>query len=250
MDTTNRWWHGLLLALLALVFSTTPVAAHSSEELRDEIREVLIENPEIILDAIEEIRNRQQAAETAAANSWLAENRAAIFNDGFSVVGGNPDGDITLVEYFDYRCGFCRKVLGEVLAFLQSDGNVRLVLKEFPILGEASVVAARASIAASEQDTGERFFAYHRDLLEFGGSLNERAVLEIAERHGYDSARMREAMSSDKADDIIARNRQTARRLGISGTPAFVMGSETRAGYMGRAELAEWAAQVRDASSE
>lgn len=239
-------------AVLALGLGTaTPVRAHDSyAKLGTDIRRYLLENPEVLVEAIEVLSERQRATEEFDAAAWLSTRPDEVFRDGYSVVAGNPDGDLTLVEFYDYRCGYCRLAFDEVWAFLRDDGNIRLILKEFPILSEASVQAARAATAASAQDRGERYLAFHKALLMHEGSLDDAAILVLATASGLDATRIEQAMRSGVIADQLEQNRRTAARLGIQGTPAFVLGDEIARGYLDRTELAEWAAQLRSPSGQ
>ena len=231
----------LLLACLA----AAPAAAHSPEE----IRAYLLENPELAIEVLETLNRQQQEQQErqkAATAEWIRAHPDEVYDDGYSVVAGNPDGDLTLVEFYDYRCGYCRRAFHEIRAFLEADGNIRYVLKEFPILSPASETAARAAIAASEQDRGEQYLAFHRDLLFHKGPLDEEALLALADAHKFDPTQLLQDMDSDRIRERIARNYATARELGIRGTPAFILGDDVQPGYLDRQDLADWAAHIRN----
>ena len=228
----------LLLACVA----AAPAAAHSPEE----IRAYLLENPELAVEVLETLNQQQQRSQKAATAEWIRAHPDEVYDDGYSVVAGNPDGDLTLVEFYDYRCGYCRRAFHEIQAFLEADGNIRYVLKEFPILSPASETAARAAIAASEQDRGEQYLAFHRDLLFYKGPLDEETLLALAEAHGLAPTQLLQDMDSDRIRERIARNYATAKKLGIRATPAFILGDDVKIGYLDRQDLADWAARARN----
>ncbi len=242
-------------ALLAgtIAALAAPVAAHQTpEELDEAVRAFILNNPEVILESVQlyqqELEAREQAALAERRLAYLEENRELVYDDGYSVVLGNPEGDVTLVEFFDYRCGFCRRAAGEVFALLEADPGVRLVLKEFPILGEESDRAARASVAAAEQDRGSRFVEFHLALLAETGPITVERVLELAVDAGFDPAPIRAAMESGVPDSTIRTNRLIAQRLEINGTPAFVMADEVVPGYVELPVLTEWVLKARAGS--
>ena len=240
-----------LTAILGL--AAVPAEAHmTSEELDDAIRAYIIANPEVILESVQRYNREREAVAArereAGRRAFLRANAKAVYDDGYSVVLGNPDGDLTLVEFFDYRCGYCRRAVNDVLAFLESDGNIRLVLKEFPILGEESRTAARVSIAAAEQDRGSRFLDLHLALLEESGPLTEDRALAIADEAGFDRERLEADLATAEIDKKIRSNYYVAEELGISGTPAFIMGDEVAPGYLPEDQLLDWARRLRTGS--
>ena len=237
-----------LSAMLGI--AAAPAEAHMTpEELDEAIRAYIFANPDVILESVQLYHREQEAVAArereASRRAFLQANAKAVYDDGFSVVLGNPDGDLTLVEFFDYRCGYCRRAVSDVLAFLESDGGIRLVLKEFPILGEESRAAARVSIAAAEQDRGGRFLDLHLALLEDPGPLTEERVLAIAEEAGFDRQRLDADLATARIDRTIRTNYFVAEELGISGTPAFIMGDEVVPGYLPEDQLLDWARRLR-----
>ena len=240
---------GIALAVV-LGLAGPPAGAHTTpEELDEAIRAYILENPGVILESVRRYRDEQEAVaaaeQEASQRAFLQANAREVYDDGFSVVLGNPDGDLTLVEFFDYRCGYCRRAIGDVLEFLDADGGIRLVLKEFPILGEESRFAARASIAAAEQDRGSRFLEFHLALLRESGPLSRERVLVLAAETGYDRERLEADLGDAKIDRVIRQNYALAEELGINGTPAFIMGDEVVPGYIGAEQLIDWARKIR-----
>ena len=183
------------------------------------------ENPEIVMEAVEILRQReadQQALASAAAMETVGPELLAGSDAG---VLGNPDGGVTVVEFFDYNCGYCRRVTESVAQLVEGDDDVRLVLREFPILGEGSVAAARVALAARMQDE-EAYARLHNAMLRMSGQANEASALGLAAEEGLDVERIRADMQSPEIDAHIAASMQYAQQLGINGTPAFVIGNE------------------------
>ncbi|SHE57210.1 Protein-disulfide isomerase [Ruegeria intermedia] len=209
------------------------------------VREYLLENPEVIIEAVNILEQRNAAAEAAADKDLVAANAEALFDDGYSWVGGNPDGDITLVEFMDYRCGYCRRAVPEVDALLAQDGNIRFVIKEFPILGDASVMSSRFAIATKHVAGDDAYKQVHDALMEFGGDVTEVALRRIADGLGLDGDAIVAAMDSDAVTEEIAQTRELAQRLKISGTPSFVLGTEMLRGYLKADQMQQIADAVR-----
>ncbi|WP_298917904.1 DsbA family protein [uncultured Roseobacter sp.] len=231
------------LAPAAIVMATAfagPSAAldletMSAEEralFRAEVRSYLLENPEVIMEAVRSLEQRQAEAQEEADLALVSDNADALFDDGFSFVGGNPDGDITLVEFMDYRCGYCKRAYGEVEKLLEADGNIRFVVKEFPILGEQSVLASRYVIAAKQLAGDEAYKSLHDALMAFNGDITLPALHRLAATYGLDSAAIEDRMNDDAITEEIAATRALAQKLQITGTPTFVMHDEMLRGYL------------------
>ncbi len=210
---------------------------------REEVRAYLIENPEIILEAIQILEQRRTAAAQAGDQQLVAAHADQLYDDGFSWVAGNPDGDVTIVEFLDYRCGYCKKAQPAVEELLQRDPDVRLIVKEFPILGPDSVTAGKMALAALELDRS-KFAKLHAALMGHRGNMTEDVAYDLAEEAGYDTDALKELAESTKVDDRLQRNYQLAQALGLQGTPAFVVGDEIIRGYLPADEMLT---AVRDA---
>ena len=237
--------HFLSLLLAAeLSIAATDSLAHSPEEMRAEIGSYLVDNPGVLQDVLSLLREQRDNF-IESSDNWLQNNFQAVTDDGYSVVAGNPDGDLTLVEFYDYRCRFCQQAFSEVWDFVSQDQNIRYVLKELPILSPASALASRAAIAASEQYHDGRYLNFHRDLLFASSPLDEDKIMSLAARHEFDLAKLQSDMHAIDTSKRIVRNRYTAVHLGIQGTPSFVLGDEVKYGYLSRQELIEWAARLR-----
>lgn len=242
----------LLVALGIFAGSGAPVALggfhgftpEQTDTIRGIIREYLTKNPEVILEAIEALKARDQADAESRAQRALTTRQADLLNDPGSPVAGNPNGDVTIVEFFDYRCPYCKQVHPTVQALLREDRNIRLVYKEWPILGAPSIYAARAALAARSQG---KYAAFHGALMEVRGNLDEAAVLRAAAAAGLDGAKLRSDMEAQatELEQIFARNNDLARSLGITGTPAFVIGDVIIRGATEKESLKKVVADVR-----
>ena len=212
-------------AMALVVTLVTPLASHAEALSEDRVKELVLEaireNPEIVLEAVQIIEQREQARQAAAAASVLSENRDFLENDPNAPVLGNPDGDVTVVEFFDYNCPYCRRVKPHIEALLDEDPNVRLVYREWPILGDGSVFAARATLAAREQGKYEEF---HWALMGMQGRAEEASVIQVAQEIGLDIAQLRRDMQAPEIDAHIAASMEMSRQLGFNGTPSFVIG--------------------------
>jgi protein-disulfide isomerase len=230
------------LARLSLVLAmlTTAVLPARAEEMTDaerqafraEVRAYLLEHPEVLTEAIAVLEERQAAAEAARDAQALADNADVIFKDGHSWVGGNPDGDITIVEFIDYRCGYCRKASAEVEELIASDGNIRFVVKEFPILGEASDVSARFAIATLQVAGPEAYKSAHDALITLRGDPTKPALERLANDLDLDATAILARMSAPEVTEVIQSNHALAQVLDISGTPTFVIGGTMLRGYV------------------
>lgn len=207
------------------------------------IHDYLLKNPEVILEAIENLEKRRNANAQDAAKAVLAERRDEIFNDPDAPVAGNPRGDLTIVEFFDYRCPYCKQVVGPLAQLLKEDGKLRLVHKELPILGPDSLVAARAALAARKQD---KYHPMHAALMRLR-TLDEASIFKVATENGLDAARLKSDMQSPQIEEILERNRKLARDLNITGTPAFIIGDALVPGAIDLRTMKSLVAEARAA---
>ncbi|MDF1873906.1 DsbA family protein [Vannielia sp.] len=221
-----------LTALPAAAFDISEMTPPEREAFRGEIRAYLLENPEVLMEAIGVLENRQAAAQAHGDKSLVADNAEALFNDGYSHVAGNPEGDITIVEFTDYRCGYCRKAFPELETLLEADGNIKLIIKEFPILGDQSETSSRFAIAVQQIEGEEAYKKAHDALITMRGEVNDASLTDLANELGFDAAPVLAAMDSDEVGAIIAENRALAQILQISGTPTFILEDEMLRGYI------------------
>lgn len=191
--------------------------------IREVVRDYLVNHPEVLVEAIQALQEKQQAAEKDQRQKALVAHRAELEQDADSPVAGNPKGNVTIVEFFDYRCPYCKSVSDRLFDTVKADGNVRYVLKEFPILGPESVVAAKAALAARKQG---KYVEFHRALMAVRGNLDENAVMALAKTVGLDAKRLRDDMDGPAIAESLDRNLKLAQALKIDGTPAFVVGDQ------------------------
>ncbi len=224
----------LFLATVLLALMPMMAASHEPERTDVEVKELaleaILENPEIILEAVAILEQRERDQKNAGAAQVVANLEA----NNTAPVFGNPDGDITVVEFFDYNCGFCRRSGPALKALLDSDPNVRVIMREWPILGEASVFAARAALAARNQGKYEEF---HWGLMTGAGRASEATVRQLATDLGMDVDKLMADMATMSVDAHIDESNQLARTLGFTGTPAFIVGGNLRPGFMNEEEL-------------
>ena len=224
---------------------TPTLVAQNLDKKRIEkiIREYLINNPEVLEEAIQALQAKRQARRQAAALASIRNNRKQIYEDPEDPVGGNPKGDVTIVEFFDYRCGFCKRVAPVVEKALAKDKKIRIVYKEFPVLGPNSVLAARAALASRAQG---KYLAFHKALMYAKISYDEASIMKIAANVGIDTARLKKDMQAPDIQAQLAKNRALARSLSIRGTPAFVIGNQLFPGALNPAQLARMIQQARN----
>jgi protein-disulfide isomerase len=237
----------LLLAALGMGQAMAQAAPMSSEaaevdQFERRVREYLLRNPEVIMEALGILKERQRAAEAEGLKRTIAERSDEIRNDPAAPVGGNPAGDVTLVEFFDYNCPYCRKVAPTMVELEQSDRDLRLVYKEFPILGPGSQFAARAALASRKQ---RKYVPFHNALMQANQQVTEETVMDIARAIGLDTKRLEQDMQDPAIQDAIARNLQLANALGITGTPSFVIGDRMVPGAVDLRTLQGLIAEVR-----
>lgn len=238
---------------LAAALVSAPLAAQGIGDMTDaeratfraEVRDYLLENPEVLLEAISVLEQRQAQAEAVMDQSMVLSNAEAIFESPFDWEGGNPDGDIVLVEFMDYRCGYCRRAQPDVERLISTDGNIRYIVKEFPILGEQSVMASRFAISTLQTLGDDAYELVHVALMEMRGDVTEDSLTRLAESLELDAEAILAGMSSPDVDAVIAANHQLAGILDISGTPTFVMNDQLLRGYAPYEGMAAMVAELR-----
>jgi len=221
-----------LCATQSFALDLSKMSAAERALLQKEIRLYLLENPEIIMEAVEVLRAKEQQAAIQSDFELVKKHKKAIFEDGFSFIGGNPNGDITLVEFVDYRCGYCKKAHNEVEKLLSTDGNIRFVIKEFPILGDDSLVLSKFALAVKIVHGDEMYKLAHDILIKMKSPPSEKAFDQIMSNLNLDAKLVESAMESNEVNGMIAYTRTLAERLKISGTPTFVMNDELIRGFV------------------
>lgn len=237
----------LALAGPALATDLTQMSEAEREAFRAEVRAYLLDNPEVIMEAVRVLEERQQAAQEGMDVALVEANRQEIFNDGYSHVGGNPEGDITLVEFVDYRCGYCRRAHDEVQELLKTDGNIRFITKEFPILGPESVESSKFAIAVRRVAGDDAYVAANDALIRYKGKITEGSLRKLALGLGVDGDAVIAEMDSEAVEQVIADTRALAQRLQINGTPTFVLENEMIRGYVPLEGMRQIVDEVREA---
>ena len=241
----------LISALLlggSLAFAAGPVHAAddlpelSREQIEQIVREYLVENPEVVIEALQAYEQQMAANEEARARESMARLADVIYSDPEAPETGNPDGDVVIVEFFDYRCGYCRRAAPDLFATVADDQGIRLIYKEFPILGEPSVLAAQAALAARNQGLYQPF---HEALMVADIDFSEASIMALAESVGLDTEQLRADMDDPAIEDHLRNNYELAQALGIRGTPAFIIGDELIPGAVNRSELEDLVAEAR-----
>jgi protein-disulfide isomerase len=231
----------LLVPGLALADEFT---GKQKDEIGQIVRDYLMAHPEVLLDVSKELEKRQKEAEAGEHKTAIADNAKEIYHSTADFVAGNPKGDVTLVEFFDYNCPWCKKSVPELQKLIERDNNVRVVLKEFPIFGEESEYAARAALAAKAQG---KYWQFHEALFAHEGKVNKAIVDEIAKEQGLDMAKLKAEMEKPETQAIVERNQKLAQALGIDGTPGFVVNDQILPGYLPYRGLAAAVEGVREA---
>lgn len=222
-----------LSALLCASFAAAPIRAETpSPEFVEAVRQALLANPEMVREAIILLEQERATAAARAEAEAVITERDALRNDGFSVTFGNPDGDITMVEFLDYRCGYCKRAHDEIAELLEKDGNIHLVVKEFPILGEDSLTAARYAIATELALGAEGYRALHEPLMHYRGPVNAASLARLAADAGLDPDAIQARLDDPRIDERLRITRNLGERLAISGTPTFVIEDEIIRGYI------------------
>jgi protein-disulfide isomerase len=230
----------VLLAAPLLPASAQSISPGQRTEIEAIIKDYLIKNPEVLQEVSAELEKRQAAAEAAKHESAVKDNADALFNSKRQVELGNPKGDVTMVEFFDYNCGYCKRALTDMLEMLKTDSKLRVVLKEFPVLGEGSVEAARVAVAARMQDaTGKKYLDFHQKLLGNRGAVGRAQALAAAKDAGFDMSRLEKDMAGDEPKATIEESFKLADALGLSGTPSYVVGPQVVIGAVGLSNLQE-----------
>jgi protein-disulfide isomerase len=229
---------------LAIAGAAPAVAESFSADQREEIgkiiKDYLLTHPEVMLDVMAEMEKRQQSAEAEKHRAAVVENKATLFSSPHQVVLGNPQGNVTMVEFFDYNCGFCKRAMSDMLDLIKTDNNLKFVLKEFPVLGEGSDEAARVAVAARMQDAnGKKYIEFHQKLLGSRGGADKMRALAVAKEVGFDMPRLERDMGSEEVKKTIDENKKLAEALGLNGTPSYVVGGEVVIGAVGLDALRE-----------
>ena len=235
---------GAILGVRALPdrMAAAPELTGDKAALGRAIRDYLMANPEVLVEAMQELERKQDSQQSSQAQKAIQENRSALLSDPETPIAVNPDGDVTIVEFSDYQCPYCRRAHAAVKAVLAADSKVKLVFKDLPILGEPSRIAALAALASRAQN---KHLALHNALLEYNGKLDRDRIMEISASVGLDIAQLQKDMEDPKLKAVIERNMGLASALGVRGTPAFVIGKQFVPGAVDADTLKQMIADAR-----
>jgi protein-disulfide isomerase len=208
------------------------------------VRQYILDHPEVVIESLQAYQARQRAEEQKESQAALMSLKDELESDPSTPVAGNAQGDVTIVEFFDYRCGYCKKVFPSIQEMIKTDGNIRYVFKEFPVLGPDSVTASRASLAVWNLQP-DKYFPFHTALLEARGNLTEKRILQIAEQVGLDPAQVREGMDDPKVEETLQKNFALGRQIKVNGTPAFIIDGQLVPGAIDLATMKQLVAAAR-----
>ena len=221
-----------LSSFSANAFDINELSVNERDMLRTEIRSYLLENPEVLTEAIAVLKDREKNSANMSEAQLVQSHYDAIVNDATSWEGGNPEGDIILVEFIDYRCGNCRTAHSEVKELVRSDGNIRYIIKEYPILGPKSELASRFSIATRLVAGDDAYETMYNGLFVYKGAITSASLMGLANNLGLDGAAISALLNDPKIDQIMGRSVGLGQKLGINGTPTFIMNGQMLRGYV------------------
>lgn len=236
----------LLGAQSAMAQDMTDLSDAERDAFRAEVRAYLLDNPEVLMEAIGVLEQRQAEMELARDEQLARQYADELFNDGHSHVGGNPDGDITIVEFIDYRCSFCRRAHPEVGELVKTDGNIRIIIKEYPILGEQSVMASQFAIATQIIEGDEAYKQVSDALIALRSDVSEASLSSIAQAFDLDGGAIFAEMNSETVRNILTQNRVLGERMAITGTPTFIFDDQMVRGYVDLARMRAIVAAERE----
>lgn len=215
-------------------------------EIQKIIKDYLVANPELLEEMSAELQKRQTAAEAEKHRAAVQKNADVIFNSPRGVVVGNRDGDVNFVEFFDYNCGYCKHAMADMLSLMKSDPKLRVVLKEFPVLGPSSVEAAQVAVAVRMQDpSGKKYLDFHQKLLTGRGQADKARAMAAAKEAGLDMARLEKDLASPEINATLNENFKLAEEMGLNGTPSYVIGKDVVVGAVGAPGLAKKISEAR-----
>ena len=240
-----------LVSVLALTAAVNLVSFQAQADNLDEaavvriVEQLLQERPELVVRALQTYREREEAREAAQQKRQLSARQEELYANADDPIIGNPNGSIILVEFFDYRCGYCKRSLNTVLALAQKHKDLKIVFKEFPILGEDSVAAARVSLAVQQLDPA-KYGEFHTKLMRHRGRMDKATLIGMTADMGLDAGAVEQAMNSNEVTATIRANHELAESLGINGTPAFAIGEQVVPGAVSQEVLEKLIEEQRD----
>ena len=227
----------LSLAAFAFPARSAEFSATQKTEIESIVHSYLLEHPEVLREVSAELEKRQKAEEADLRSQAIDDNKKELLDSPFQAVIGNPKGKITLVEFFDYNCGYCKRALGDLVNLMKAEPELRVVLKDFPVLGPNSVEAAQVASAARKQISGDKFFEFHQKLLATHGPVGREQALAVAKESGLDMDRLQKDMKDPSIHAGIEDIMKMADALALTGTPSYVVGNEAIVGAVGLKEL-------------
>jgi len=236
---------GVLAVAPAAMAQTAVFNEQQKQAIGEIVKDYLLTNPEILTEVIGELEKRQAEAQQASQASAVQETKEALLNAPHSYEAGNPSGDITLVEFFDYNCGYCKRALADVQTLVKNDPKLRVVLKDFPVLGPDSVEASRVALAVKSQLQGQKLFDYHVKVMETRGRVNGERAMAVAKEMGIDMAKLQKDMEGADVRNALQENMALGDKLSLTGTPAFIIGEAVIPGAVGIEPLKQLIANVR-----
>ena len=237
----------IAVACAALLAIALPQAARADEfstsqrgEVERIVRDYLLAHPEVIQEAMTELERRQSAADAEKHKAAVKQYSQSLFTSPRQVVLGNPNGNVTFVEFFDYNCGYCKRAMDDMLTLMNDDPKLKVVLKEFPVLGPGSVEAAQIAVAVRMQDkTGKKYLEFHQKLLGGRGQADKARALAVAKDIGLDMSRLDKDLASPEVKATLQESFKLAEALGLNGTPSYVIGENVVVGAVGLDALKE-----------
>lgn len=224
---------------------TTAFNDLQKNDIRNTVREYLLENPAVIVEALEALQARQQQTGPAHSRGALSANNDSLVNSRRDPSIGNPNASVTVVEFFDYQCPYCKRMAQDLVKLTEEDPDLRIVFKEFPVFGTESTLATRAALAAAKQG---KYAEFHLAVMGLRGTPSETAIFRLANKLGLNEERLRQDMQSDEIESMIQANYQLAQQIGVRGTPAFIVGDELIPGALSPQAMRDLIARKREES--
>ena len=232
---------GALLWQFGLANLQPAAASEFSPKQKDEIdlmvHDYLLQHPEVLREALTAMASQEKADEQAAQDRFTQDMNGALYQSKHQAVVGNPDGKTVLVEFFDYNCGYCKRTIDDIATLMKQNPQLKVVLKDFPVLGPGSIEASKIASAVRNQLTGDKFWDFHRTLLLSHGPVGKAQALEVARAKGVDMNRLAADLASPDINEGISEVMTMGDKLGLTGTPSFVVGGEVVVGAVGYDQL-------------
>lgn len=241
-------WTFLLALTLGLAAcgqqTADTLSANQTEQVKTVMRDLLVQEPKLVLDALEAYQRQARQEQADNTQKSITTNAAEIFQNPASPIMGNPNGDVTVVEFFDYNCGYCKAVFHPIRDAVLQDANIKFIFKEYPILGESSTLASKAALAAAKQG---KYLEFHTALMDWRAPKDDAAITTIAKNLGLNEGQLRADMNSAEVQQTIEADRRLGLKIGVNGTPAFIIGDKFYPGALDPDAFKKIVADVRQA---